>query len=85
LRAAGATALTLNVPSSHPPLKVSNKTKVANLSTDWFDGLDSTSFVRRGIAQSVSVTSAGGVVGVTNTGSTNGVQGRTQSSAAAGV
>jgi hypothetical protein len=77
--------LTLNVAANHPPLKVNRATKVANLNSDWIDGLDSTAFLRRGVPQSNNVSTAGGVVDATNTGTTNGVQGKTNSSVASGV
>jgi hypothetical protein len=64
--AAGSTALALTVPSGHQPLTVNRSTKVANLNADWLDGIDSTGFVRKGVAQSAAVGSAG-VVDVTNT------------------
>src|SRR3954447_20117620 len=75
----GSTALDLNVPTGKTPLKVNSKTKVANLNADLLDGLESTSWVRRGIALShnVNPTLASGVVDVTNTGNGNGVQGKT--------
>ena len=62
----GSTALALTVPNGHQPLTVNRSTKVANLNADWLDGVDSTGFVRKGIAQSAAVDSAG-VVDVTNT------------------
>jgi hypothetical protein len=78
--ASGSTALELNVPTGKAPMKVNSKTKVTNLNADLVDGLESTAFVRRGVAHSVNVnpTLASGAVDVTNTGSGNGVQGKTQ-------
>ena len=83
--ATGTTALELHVPAGHAPLEVDSTTKVARLNADWLDGSDATSFIKRGTALSSSVSRAGGVIDVTNTGDTNGVQGRTESSSAAGV
>jgi hypothetical protein len=83
--AAGATALSLNAAAGHPPLNVNTSAKVASLNVDLLDNLDSSAFLRQGIAQSAAVSSAGGVVDVTNTGTTNGVQGRTSRSIASGV
>ena len=75
----GSTALELNVPTGKTPMKVNSKTKVANLNADLLDGLESTSWVRRGIAlnHNVNPSLGSGVVDVTNTGSGNGVQGKT--------
>ena len=42
---AGATALGLNVASGHPPFTVNSGTKVAKLSADKLDGIDSTGFL----------------------------------------
>jgi hypothetical protein len=82
---AGATALGLEVASGHPPFAVDSSTKVAQLNADLLDGRDSGAFLRKGVLQSASVSSAGGVVDVLNTGTTNGVQGITQSPSASGV
>jgi hypothetical protein len=73
---AGSTALALNVPAGRAPLKVNRSTRIANLNADLLDGVDSTGLLRKGTAETAAVVSAGGVVDVTNTGSTNGVQGR---------
>jgi hypothetical protein len=83
--AAGATALRLVSAAGHAPLAVNQTTKVPLLNVDMLDGIDSTGFIRRGVAQTAAVSAAGGLVDVTNSGSTNGVQGRTQSPAASGV
>ena len=83
----GSTALELNVPTGKTPMKVNSGTKVTNLNADLLDGLESTSWVRRGLAinHNVSPTLGSGVVDVTNTGSGNGVQGNTNDLAASGV
>ena len=83
----GSTALELNVPTGKTPMKVNSKTKVANLNADSLDGLESTSWVRRGLALNVNVnpTLGSGAVDVTNTGSGNGVQGKTNDGGGAGV
>jgi hypothetical protein len=83
----GSTALELNVPTGKAPMKVNSKTKVANLNADLLDGLESTSWVRRGLALNVNVNPAqgNGAVDVTNTGSGNGVQGKTDDVGASGV
>ncbi len=81
----GATALSLNVASGRPPLMVNRTTKIANLNADLLDGISSTGFIRDGVAQTSAVTAAGGVVDVTNTGTTNGVQGLTTAGSASGV
>jgi hypothetical protein len=83
--ATGATALELNVPAGHAPLKVNRSAKVALLNVDFLDGLDSLAFIRKGVALSAAVTAAGGVVDVTNTGTTNGVQGKAADPGASGV
>jgi hypothetical protein len=77
--ATGSTALELNVPAGKAPMKVNSRTKVTNLNADLLDGLESTAWVRRGVALNVNVnpTLASGAVDVTNTGSGNGVQGKT--------
>src|SRR5215210_2584243 len=49
--AAGATALELNTPAGHAPLKVTRSAKVALLNVDFLDSLDSTAFLRKGLAQ----------------------------------
>src|SRR5215211_6132669 len=82
---AGATALGLEVASGHPPFTVDSSTKVAQLNADLIDGRDSAAFLRKGVQQSLSVSSAGGVVDALNTGTTNGVQGITESPTASGV
>jgi hypothetical protein len=81
----GASALGLTVAAGKPPMTVNSDVKVARLNADEVDGLDSSEFVRNGVAQSAALTGAGGVVDVTNTGSTNGVQGRTGAATASGV
>jgi hypothetical protein len=83
----GSTALDLSVPAGKTPLKVNSKTKVANLNADLLDGLESTSWVRRGVALShnVNPTLGSGVVDVTNTGNGNGVQGKTNDGGGSGV
>ncbi len=83
----GSTALELNVPTGKAPMEVNSSTKVTNLNADLLDGLESTSWVRRGLAinHNVSPTLGSGVVDVTNTGSGNGVQGNTNDLAASGV
>src|SRR5260221_6463736 len=43
---ASATALTLTVPASRPPMIVNSNTKVSHLNADWLDGLDSTALTR---------------------------------------
>src|SRR3954447_14061541 len=53
--AAGSTALDLNVPAGRPPMKVNSSTRVTNLNADSVDGLSSTAFLRRGLAQSLAV------------------------------
>jgi hypothetical protein len=83
--ASGATALGLNVPAGKPPFTVNSGTKVTNLNADKLDGIDSASFLQKGMAQSMNVTSAGGVVDVTNTGTTNGVQGKSGAAGTSGV
>jgi hypothetical protein len=82
---AGSTALSLTVAASHAPMVVNSTTKVQKLNADLIDGLDSSKFARIGFAQSAVVDIAGGLIDVFNTGSTNGVQGRTASSTASGV
>jgi hypothetical protein len=81
----GATALGLNVAASKAPFTTNSSTKVVNLNSDRLDGLDSTSFLRKGVLQTAAVSAAGGVVDVSNTGTTNGVQGKTSSPTASGV
>ena len=83
----GSTALELNVPAGKTPMKVNSKTKVTNLNADLLDGLESTSWVRRGIALNHNVNPAfgSGVVDVTNTGSGNGVQGKTNDAGGSGM
>src|SRR4051812_10550414 len=85
--ASGSTALDLNVPAGKPPMKVNSKTKVTNLNADLIDGLESTAFVRRGVALNVNVNPslANGAVDVTNSGSGNGVQGKTNDAGGSGV
>jgi hypothetical protein len=83
--ASGATALGLNVPSGKPPLTVNSDVRVVNLNADTVDGIDSASFLRKGIAQSMNASAAGGVVDVTNTGTTNGMQGKSGATGASGV
>jgi hypothetical protein len=83
--AAGATALELNAPAGHAPMKVNRSVKVGLLNVDLLDGLDSFAFIRKGVAMTAAVTTAGGVVDVTNTGTTNGVQGKTAAGSASGV
>jgi hypothetical protein len=67
------------------PFSVSNSTKIGSLNADLLDSLDSTAFLRKGVLQTAAVSAAGGVVDVANTGSTNGVQGKTSSPNASGV
>src|SRR4051812_3729399 len=83
--ASGATALQLNVPSGHAPMTVNRSTKIANLNADLLDGRDSNAFIRKGVAQSDAVTTAGGVVDVSNTGTTNGGQGKAADPGSSGV
>ena len=83
--AAGATALALNVPAGHAPMTVNRSTKVVSLNADWLDGLDSSTFLRKGALATVSVNGAGGVVDVNNPGTGNGVRGRTSSTSGSGV
>jgi hypothetical protein len=83
--AVGATALRLESAANRAPLVVNRSVKVSLLNVDLLDGIDSTGFIRRGFAQTAAVNAAGGVVDVTNTASTNGVQGRTVSGTASGV
>jgi hypothetical protein len=80
-----ATALQLKVASGHAPFFTNSATKVTNLNADQLDSLDSSAFLRRGVLQTNNVTAAGGVVDVNNTGTTNGVQGKTSESVASGV
>src|SRR5688500_11020114 len=47
-----ATALGLTVGAGRPPLTVNSSARVTNLNSDFFDGLNSTSFIRRGLLQS---------------------------------
>lgn len=82
---AAATALGLTVGAGRPPLTVNSSARVTNLNADLFDGLNSTSFIRRGLLQTAAVSTAGGVVDVKNTGTTNGVQGLTEAETASGV
>jgi hypothetical protein len=58
---------------------------VASLNADMIDGLDSSSFLRIGVARTASIGAAGGLVDVTNTGASNGVQGRTGDAGSSGV
>jgi hypothetical protein len=85
--ATGSTALELNVPAGKAPMKVNSKTKVTNLNADLLDGLESTAWVRRGVALNVNVNPslASGAVDVTNTGSGNGVQGKTNDAGGSAV
>jgi hypothetical protein len=83
--AAGATALRLEAPVGHAPFSVNRTTKVALLNADLLDGIDSSGLIRKGFAHSAAVNAAGGVVDVTNTGTTNGVQGRAASPSSSGV
>jgi hypothetical protein len=82
---AGASALGLTVASGKAPLTVNSNTRVANLNADLLDGRSSTAFLLKGVHVSADASAAGGVVDVTNTGSSNGVQGLTGSFAASGV
>jgi hypothetical protein len=82
---AGASALGLSVAAGKSPFTVNSGTKVTNLNADRLDSLDSTSLLRKGVLQSAAVTTAGGVLDVLNTGTTNGVQGKTSSPSASGV
>jgi hypothetical protein len=82
---ANATALQLTTASNRAPLTVNSTTKVAKLNVDSLDNLDSTAFLRRRVTQTNNVTTAGGVVDVLNTGTTNGVQAKTNAIAASGV
>src|SRR5581483_8021544 len=84
--AAGSTALGLSVAGGHPPLVVNSSAKVANLNADWLDGSDSTAFLRKTVPLSLTGSAAlNGVISGTNTGSANGLQGRTGSPTASGV
>jgi hypothetical protein len=71
-----STPLRLTAAAGRPPLKVNSVTKVANLNADQLDNIDSTSFLRRAMPTSFDASGAGGVLDVTNTGSSNGVQGK---------
>jgi hypothetical protein len=82
---AGATALGLTVANGHPPFTVNSSTRVDKLNADLLDGRDSGAFLRKGVLQSSQVSSPGGVVDVLNTGTGNGVQGKTASPTASGV
>jgi hypothetical protein len=82
---AGASALGLTVASGKAPLTVNSNTRVGNLNADLLDGRNSTAFLLRGVHVSADASAAGGVVDVTNTGTSNGVQGLTGSIAASGV
>src|SRR4051794_23330588 len=82
---AGSTALGLSVASGHAPFTVNSGSRVVNLNSDRLDGLDSASFLRKSVLQTSSASVAGGVVDVMNTGTTNGVQGKTASASASGV
>ena len=80
-----ATALGLSVAAGHAPFKVNSSKKVKDLNADLLDNLSSSALVRKGVTESAAVFTAGGVVDVLNTGSTNGVQGKTASSNSSGV
>jgi hypothetical protein len=82
---AGASALGLTVASGKAPLTVNSNTRVVNLNADLLDGRSSTAFLLKGVHLSADASAAGGVVDVTNTGTSNGVQGLTGSIAASGV
>lgn len=82
---ANSTPLTLTAAPGRAPMKVNRTTRVTNLNADLLDGVNSTAFLRQGVATSQNVSSAGGLVDVTNTGFTNGVLGRTTWHSAAGV
>jgi len=83
--AAGATGLQIDVPSGHAPMTVNRSTKVENLNADLLDGVNSNAFIRKGVTQSAAVTTAGGVVDVANTGTTNGVQAKAADPGSSGV
>ena len=80
-----STALTLGVADGHAPFTVDSDTKVINLNADKLDNLSSAAFLRKGQPVSAAVNTASGVLDVTNTGSTNGVSGKTESAVASGV
>jgi hypothetical protein len=85
--ATGATgsALYLQVPAGHAPLGVNSSTRVTNLNADKLDNFDSSVFVRGGVPFNQSHAGSGAVVDANNTGSANGVQGKTTDPAASGV
>src|SRR3954454_9990635 len=83
--AAGATGLQIDVPSGHAPMTVNRSTKVENLNEDLLDGVNSNAFLRKGVTHSAAVTTAGGVVDVANTGTTNGVQAKAADPGSSGV
>ena len=80
-----STALTLGVADGHAPFTVDSDTKVINLNADKLDNLSSAAFLRKGQPVSAAVNTASGVLDVTDTGSTNGVSGKTESAVASGV
>jgi hypothetical protein len=68
------------------PFTVNSAGKVANLNADRLDGLDSTGFLRNQVPLTLTGAAASdGVISATNTGGTNGVQGKAGSSTASGV
>src|SRR4051794_14504611 len=83
---ASSKALALNVPSGHPPFEVNSGVKVASLNADRLDDLHASAFTRFGVTQTGDPgVGAGGLVDVINTGSGNGVEGRTSDAGASGV
>jgi hypothetical protein len=77
--ASNATALSLVVPGSRPPLVINNKVKVANLNSDWLDGLDSSAFVRKTPPVSFSGSTSAAILSASNAGTGRGLAGSSAS------
>jgi hypothetical protein len=83
----GGPALTMNVASGKPPFSTNSAYRVVNLNADRLDGVDSTGFLRN-LAPSTltgAVASPGSVFTAQNTGTGDGLAGKTGSSSAAAV
>src|SRR4051812_15193641 len=57
----GAAAARFEVPAGHAPFSVNRNTKVTSLNADLVDGLSSTAFVRKGVAESGTPTTGSGI------------------------
>jgi hypothetical protein len=83
---AGGPAAAITVNAGVTPFTVNSQTRVANLNADLLDGFNSTGFLRNQVPLALTgATSTNGVIVGTNTGTANGVQGKTAGSGASGV